>query len=201
MDKPLISIIVPVYNVAPYVEDCIRSVMRQTYDGKMECIVVDDCGTDDSMAIALRLIAEYSGPITFKVLHHTNNRGLSAARNTGMETAIGDYLFFLDSDDELTDDCIDKLVDPVNKEWYDIVLGDLEILGSVKPYLNLKLKLPNKTILRGKDIINSYRIKWNMMAQNKLYRTGFIRDSHLSFLEGLVTLTFCDTTKDLSLSD
>ena len=186
MDKPLISIIVPVYNVAPYVEDCIRSVMRQTYDGKMECIVVDDCGTDDSMAIALRLIAEYSGPITFKVLHHTNNRGLSAARNTGMETAIGDYLFFLDSDDELTDDCIDKLVDPVNKEWYDIVLGDLEILGSVKPYLNLKLKLPNKTILRGKDIINSYRIKWNMMAQNKLYRTGFIRDSHLSFLEGLV---------------
>lgn len=186
MDKPLISIIVPVYNVGPYVEDCIRSVMRQTYDGKIECIVVDDCGTDDSMAIVDRLILEYNGPILFKVLHHEYNRGLSAARNTGMEAAIGDYLFFLDSDDELTNDCVKKLIEPLEKEWYDIVLGDLRTLGSDKLYSDLKLKLPNNTVLHGKDIINTYRVKWNIMAQNKLYRTGFIRQFHLSFLEGLV---------------
>ena len=104
MSNPSVSIIVPVYNVAPYVEDCIRSVMRQTYDGKMECIIVDDCGTDDSMTIVERLVSEYNGPIEFKILHHTHNRGLSAARNTGIGNASGDYLLFLDSDDWLHQD-------------------------------------------------------------------------------------------------
>jgi glycosyltransferase involved in cell wall biosynthesis len=73
--------------------------MRQTYEGDIECIVVDDCGTDGSMGIVNKLILEYNGPIMFKILHHTHNRGLSAARNTGISNASGDYLLFLDSDD------------------------------------------------------------------------------------------------------
>ena len=52
----MVSIIIPVYNVAPYIEDCLQSVMRQTYQGDMECLLVDDCGTDDSIAIAERFI-------------------------------------------------------------------------------------------------------------------------------------------------
>ena len=96
-----LSIIIPVYHVAPYIEDCLRSVMRQTYQGAMECLIVDDCGTDDSMAIAERTIATYEGPIVFQVLHHERNRGLSAARNTGTLAAKGDYLYYLDSDDEI----------------------------------------------------------------------------------------------------
>ena len=65
-----LSIIIPVYQVAPYIEDCLRSVMRQTYQGAMECLIVDDCGTDDSIAIAERVIASYDGPIVFQILHH-----------------------------------------------------------------------------------------------------------------------------------
>ena len=135
----MISIIVPVYNVALYVESCIRSVIRQTYDGPMECIVVDDCGTDNSMDIVEKLVAEYDGPISFKVLHHEHNRGLSAARNTGMDEAKGDYLFFLDSDDELTEDCIEKLTTPLRDEQYDMVLGDL---------INIRLSDTNEWIER-----------------------------------------------------
>ena len=74
-----ISIIIPVYNVEPYISDCLQSVMRQTYKGEIECILVDDCGTDKSVEIAEKRIAEYDGPIEFKVLHHDHNRGLSAA--------------------------------------------------------------------------------------------------------------------------
>ena len=181
-----VSIIIPIYNVGLYVEDCIRSVMRQTYDGPMECIVVDDCGTDDSMVKIEKLILDYTGPITFKVLHHTHNRGLSAARNTGMHASTGDYLFFLDSDDEIAIDCIEKLAEPLMKESYDLVVGDLMIVGSDKQFVSLKLQLPNHCILRGKDILNTYRIKWNMLAQNKLYRNVFLRTQHLSFLEGVV---------------
>ena len=105
-----VSIVVPVYNVAPYIESCLKSVMGQTYAGDMECLLVDDCGSDDSMAIAERMIGAYTGPIRFQILHHEHNRGLSAARNTGTDAATGDYVLYLDSDDELTQDCIERLM-------------------------------------------------------------------------------------------
>lgn len=160
--------------------------MRQTYDGPMECIVVDDCGTDDSMAIVERLISEYNGPIGFKTLHQTHNRGLSAARNTGMEVTTGDYLFFLDSDDKLTDDGIDQMTKPLKTEWYDIVVGGIETSNNIRLYSGLELKLPDQTVLRHKEILNTYRTEWNMMAQNKLYRSQFVKCAQLKFHEGLI---------------
>lgn len=188
----MISIIVPVYNVALYVESCIRSVIRQTYDGPMECIVVDDCGTDNSMDIVEKLVAEYDGPISFKVLHHEHNRGLSAARNTGMDEAKGDYLFFLDSDDELTEDCIEKLTTPLRDEQYDMVLGDLinirlsDTNEWIERKTNFKLKLEDKTILRNKKIFKTHKRGWNQLAQNKLYKADFIKENQLRFKEGLL---------------
>ena len=79
-----ISIIIPIYNVEPYIASCLHSVMAQTYTGSIECILVDDCGQDDSIGVAKKVIANYQGPIRFHILHHEHNRGLSAARNTGM---------------------------------------------------------------------------------------------------------------------
>ena len=94
MDNPSVSIIVPIYNVEPYVEACVRSVMSQTYRGSIECIMVDDCGSDGSVQIVEKIIEGYDGSIQFMMLHHNHNRGLSAARNTGLNAASGDYLFF-----------------------------------------------------------------------------------------------------------
>ena len=113
MGNMQVSIIIPVYNVAPYIEACLVSVMRQTYAGSMECLIVDDCGTDDSIGIAERMLEKYDGAIQFRILHHTHNRGLSAARNTGTEAAAGEYLYYLDSDDEIAPDCIEKLMGQV----------------------------------------------------------------------------------------
>ena len=110
-----VSIIIPVYNVELYIAECLQSVMNQTYQGQLECIVVDDCGTDRSMEIVARMIAGYDGPIEFRVLHHEKNMGLSCARNTGIDAVTGDYVFFLDSDDWISYDCIDYLVSLVNK--------------------------------------------------------------------------------------
>lgn len=131
-----VSIIIPVYNVAPYIGDCLRSVMRQTYQGAMECLIIDDCGTDESIAVAEGMIREYNdnanlnanldlddnnlnvnegGGIRFRIIRHERNRGLSAARNTGTFEAVGEYLYYLDSDDEITDDCIEKLMEVVLK--------------------------------------------------------------------------------------
>jgi glycosyltransferase involved in cell wall biosynthesis len=81
----------------------------------MECLIVDDCGTDGSMAIVRRMLSEYKGPVLFRILKHNHNRGLSAARNTGTITATGEYLYYLDSDDSITPDCIEKLMGAVIK--------------------------------------------------------------------------------------
>ncbi len=104
MPQIAVSIIIPVYNVEPYVEECLKSVMCQTCAEPMECIIVDDCGTDNSMAIVEQLVADYKGPIRFEILRHDHNRGLSAARNTGIEHASGEYLMFIDSDDSVHPD-------------------------------------------------------------------------------------------------
>lgn len=105
----MVSIVVPVYNVALYVEECLKSVTTQTYKGAIECVVVDDCGNDDSMDIVYRFIEHYDGKVQFKIVTHERNRGISAARNTGIKNATGEWIFFLDSDDYLYSNCIDTL--------------------------------------------------------------------------------------------
>jgi len=107
---PSISIIIPVYNVEPYIAECVESVMRQTYTGPMECIIVDDCGTDKSIEIVKQLITEYKGPIDFRIQHHEHNRGLAVARNTDTDAATGDYIYYLDSDDWVEPNIVELLV-------------------------------------------------------------------------------------------
>jgi len=104
-----ISVVIPVYNVAPYIEQCLCSIMAQTIDD-MEVLIVDDCGTDDSISIAKKLISEYTGNKIFKILQRKNNGGLSAARNTGIDAAKGDYITFVDSDDYIAPMMYEKLL-------------------------------------------------------------------------------------------
>ena len=181
-----ISIIIPIYNVEPYVERCLKSVMAQTYQGPIECLIVDDYGTDNSMDVVERVVNAYQGLIVFKIIHHEHNRGLSAARNTGMDAATGDYLFFLDSDDEISKNCIEALASPLNEELYDLVVGSITTSDNEGFDKWVALKLKDGDVLRGKDIENTYPGKWNCMSQNKLYRTAFIRKNMLRFKDNLI---------------
>ena len=135
--QPKISIIIPVYNVAEYITECLQSVMRQTYKGEIECILVDDCGTDNSIAVAEKLLADYKGAISFRILRHAHNRGLSAARNTGTDAATSDYIYYLDSDDYISDDCLEVLAEPLKSREYDMVVGDLKMFGEPRPIIFL----------------------------------------------------------------
>ena len=95
-----VSIIIPIYNVEKYVAECINSVISQTYDhSKIECIIVDDCTPDNSMVIVNEIIRKYNGEMTFVICRHEHNQGVSAVRNTGIEVATGEYIYFIDSDD------------------------------------------------------------------------------------------------------
>jgi len=177
---PKVSIIIPVYNVEPYIGECIQSVMRQTYGGMIECILVDDCSTDNSIGVAEQLIKVYQGPIDFKVLHHEHNRGVSAARNTGVDDADGDYIYFLDSDDWILDDCIENLTQPIGFEQYDFVIG--HYLRDGKDSL---VTCPEGEYHRI-GLIPMARSGFPVSVCNKLFRKGFLIDNQLSFEVGKI---------------
>jgi glycosyltransferase involved in cell wall biosynthesis len=101
----LVSIIVPAYNVENYIENCIRSVLRQTYKD-WELIIIDDGSTDQTGPITDRFAEEYEKIIVF----HQTNLGVSTARNKGIDLAHGDYFLFLDSDDWLDDDMLQTMM-------------------------------------------------------------------------------------------
>lgn len=180
---PQISIIIPVYNVEQYITECMQSVMCQTYAGEIECILVDDCGTDNSMTIAEQLIADYKGTIVFRILHHERNRGLSAARNTGTQVASGEYVYYLDSDDYISDDCIETIAAPLQIKKYDVVVGEYRVFGDSHESSWLKEK--RHEIIGNEAIFESY-IDWKLyvMAWNKLCRTSFLRENRIEFVEG-----------------
>lgn len=187
-----VSVIIPVFNVAGFIGDCLRSVMRQSYPGLTECLLVDDCGTDDSMAIAERMIDAYEGPVQFRIIHHAHNRGLSAARNTGLDAAQGDYILFLDSDDELTEDSLARLTAPLEKQRYDLVLGFVnyqEVLstGEIRHASGpQELNIAEDLLLKPPMILRSYRKKWAAVAWNRLVKRDFLIKHHLCFREGLI---------------
>lgn len=183
--KIKVSVIIPVYNVAPYIVACIESVMSQTWQENLECILVDDCGTDDSFPLVKKRLKDYDGRIDFRIIKHRQNRGLSAARNTGMEAMTGDYVYFLDSDDELTPDCIECLVKPLFLQDYDFVVGDYRLVGGTQRMDPLRLK--DGETLKDDEVLRSYRKKdWYIMSVNKLYRTSFLNQYKLRFYEGII---------------
>ena len=185
MNKPSVSIIIPVYNVGPYVGRCIVSVMNQSYCGAIECVIVDDCGEDDSMAIIEKLIADYTGPIVFNILRHTHNRGLSAARNTGIDAASFNYLFFLDSDDALPPNCLERLATPIqNDPLIEMVTGDrIHVLTGTEP----ELKIREADLATSIDVRNYFFSHFfSKAAWNKLIQKDFLKRHHLYFREGLL---------------
>ena len=117
-DENLVSIIVPVYDVAEYLDDCLESVVNQTYDN-IEIILVDDASTDSS---AEKCDEWMRKDRRITVIHKEKNEGLSAARNTGLSQAHGEYISFVDSDDVISRRMIEKTIDKINSDQTDVVL-------------------------------------------------------------------------------
>ncbi len=117
---PLVSVIVPVYNVARWLEDCLASIREQTYVN-LEIIVVEDCSTDDSLT---RLEPHLADP-RVRLIRHARNAGLSAARNSGIAAATGAYVLFVDSDDLIAPDLVAACVAAAVPAQADLVTYDV----------------------------------------------------------------------------
>ena len=189
MESLFVSIIIPTYNVGAYIGRCLQSVLEQTFDGRIECLVVDDCCTDNSIDIAKNSMMLYQErDITFKILHHAQNQGLSAARNTGLKAAMGDYVFFLDSDDALQSDCLKLLSQPIqNDPTVELVMANRKEVPDGYSSSPVVQKTKNADVKTQESVRDYYLSNsLSVSACNKLIRRDLLINNQLFFKEGLL---------------
>ena len=119
-NNKLVSISFPVYEVASFVRRSLSSIMNQTYRN-IEIIIVDDCGNDNSMDIVRDFLANIKTNFLIQYIIFDKNQGLGNVRNVSIDKANGDYIYFMDSDDELLPDTIEKLVKAMEEHPVDFV--------------------------------------------------------------------------------
>lgn len=125
-----LSVLVPVFNVEPYLEECLASVIAQVEQlggaqAGVEVLVLDDCSTDGSAALMQALARRWPGQL--RLMAHERNQGLSAARNSMIDAATGEYLWFLDSDDKLLPGSLSALQGITRTHAPDVVLCDFQV--------------------------------------------------------------------------
>ena len=182
----MISIVIPVYNVAPYLKRCVQSVLRQTYRD-LEVILVDDGSTDGSGELCDQLASTDS---RIQVVHQ-KNQGLSGARNTGIRQATGEYIAFIDSDDEwLFDDGLEKLLKTTNESKDLIIFKGVNIWkdGHRIPFGDYDVE--HISHLPDPQAVFSYFVEaqlFQMSACFLLIRRKFLIDNELYFPHGLIS--------------
>lgn len=180
-----ISIIIPIYNVEAYIRRCLESVMTQEFEGAtVECILIDDCTPDKSMAIVEEMVNNYEGPISFALLRHEENRGLSAARNTGILQAKGDYVFFMDSDDYLMPHSLQYFIDNMSMD-VDILIGNVKNCKANNLLIN---NVHDSCLMTNRDLFFQRMLqhKIYLYAWNKMIKRDILLKHHLFFEEGII---------------
>ena len=118
--KLLLSVIVPIYNVQDYVATALQSLLEQSFTD-FEAILVEDKSSDESLAIAQRFAQQNQ---RFRIVQHETNQGIAVARNTGLEHARGEYIYYFDPDDLLPHDFLQHMMTAIRQADVDIVCAN-----------------------------------------------------------------------------
>lgn len=181
--NPLISIIIPIYNAARYLPQCIDSVLSQTYQ-LWECILIDDGSTDNSFSICNSYSAR---DVRIKVVQKANE-GVSIARNLGIELATGEFIVFIDADDWVQPYYLECLIVNIN---YDIVFFPYTKMysnGEIVPYQLKEMEASDENGFW--NIVeylkfNEYKVNFYGFTWNKLFRSSIIKQNNVRFVQGL----------------
>lgn len=172
-DSPLFSIILPVYNVSPYIERCIISLQNQTFKD-FEMIFVDDCGQDDSMKIVETFVKKDN---RIKLIANPKNLGTYHARHNGVKNANGEYIVFLDPDDELDACFLSKFIQHLENKKDDLIFFGIQNVPKNKFYHKPPRMLPLKKTQRVLEAIqkrNGKKTVW-AGAAGKAYKKDFLK--------------------------
>lgn len=168
--EPWLSILIPVYNVAPYLRCCVQSIPSQPAAG-VEILLVDDGSTDGSRELAAQLCAEQ--PEVMRLLLHERNRGLSAARNTLLDAATGRHVWFVDSDDQMLPGALAALRAIVEAHDPDLILCSYREGGRILNGFTGPEQImcrDRETLVRG--LFQSRRLySWNRISRRALWGT------------------------------
>lgn len=183
-----VTIGIPVYNAEKYIERCLKSVLDQTFDD-YEVLVVDDRGTDNSILIVEEVANKHINGSKLRIVQHDKNKGVAEARNTIIDEASGKYLYFMDSDDRISNDAISLLFDKAECTNAETVWGsfvniefdtekEFPSVNRLGRYPDLELFGPDRLALYGCQDIKEHLQQsiWNI-----LYRTDFIKNNNLHF--------------------
>ena len=172
--QPIVSVIIPVYNVEKYIDECLLSIVSQTIGiENIEVIVVNDCTPDNAMDIVKKYQNKY--PSSFIVINNKENKGLGASRNLGLKEATGEFVAFVDSDDFLDKGVLKYGVDNLQKHNLNLFIYQFayfrEDTGEVftKNITNVNYK-KDDYIVKKKDIIHYPHIFQEVSTCNKMYR-------------------------------
>lgn len=180
-ESPVITIAIPVYNVEKYVEKSLRSALDQDFSLSYEILVIDDCGNDRSMEIVHEIQEVHPQGGKIRIVKHEHNKGLGPARNTSIEHAKGNYLFFLDSDDWISSNCLSVLYQRAVETESDVTVGSvLRVEEDTMRKLGANI-YPDTTIDKpsaGVYMVN-HSPDMHIEVWNKLYRTVFLRENEI----------------------
>ena len=181
MQSPQISILIPIYNVEKHIEKCIYSLLNQTIKEQIEIIFVNDCTPDKSIDI-LKSIVRKNPPrpnITTQILHHEKNRGQAVARLTALNHAKGEYIIYIDSDDYIDNDMIEKMYKRAKETDADITMVDV-----YKEFENNKLIVKSPYSCNKNDIIAAFIRGTSIYLCNKLIKKDLFINFSNYFKEG-----------------
>lgn len=185
MNCPLITIGIPVFNVEPYVEKCLLSVLNQTYQN-LEILVVDDLGSDNSMQIVSNIQSLHPKGKLMRIIRHTRNQGIGEARNTIIDQAKGKYLFFVDSDDYIESETIDILLAEAEKNSTDAVFSSCRRIDYKTNEALPTFTYSSRLEFFGKDVFAKYvcqDLRWHVGINvwNILFRLDFLKKGQFRF--------------------
>ncbi|WP_085537158.1 glycosyltransferase family 2 protein [Massilibacteroides vaginae] len=179
-----VSIIIPIYNVEAYIDRCLTSAFNQSYP-HIEFVCIDDGSKDNSVKIAEKAINKSDRKKDVIFIINPMNNGVAATRNIGLQQATGDYIFFLDSDDELPSDAIECLIKANNSINADIIMGDFSMTGAHKrDFKTIQLQ---DGCYRNEEILDTFLLmKWSDMTCNKMVRLDTIRKNNIFFENNII---------------
>lgn len=178
MEKNIkVSILVPVYNVEKYVGKCVESIFTQTYTN-IEYVFVNDCTPDKSMEVINNYIEKYNIKKKCIIVNHEKNKGICASRNDCLDNATGDYFLFIDSDDYIDLDMVEKLVEAAQKEN-----ADISGCGYTEEYNDHSLDFPQKYTNDYKEMLKAITVlKLKGVMWKLLIRRSIVEENHIRFM-------------------